>query len=171
MYYKIVNKDCEVYQKLFNLRQKEHQINEENLKAIKEKIGLEFDKYFGHNQNGSFIRTKRYIGFVFKEPEKVNLKIWKKYNKDEKTFIPNKQTKLGREMFKFLENLKISTFTEVTDILGINIVSPRFTYPIMEIINDTILLHINDSNHVEDENIIEITYKEFQEIAKRIENK
>ena len=171
MYYKIVNKDSEIYQKLFDLRQKEYQINEENLKEIKEKIGLKFDSYFGHNQNSSFIRTKRYIGFVFKEPEKVNLKIWKKYDKDEKTFIPNKRTKLGREMFNFLENLKISTFTEVTDILGIDILSIRFTYPIMEIYDDIILLYLDGFQQVNDENIIEITSKEFQEIAKRIKNK
>lgn len=104
MYYKIINKECEVYKKLHEMRSEELKIEEENKKAIEEKTGLEWDIYLGNAGQQNFGRVTRYFGFKFKEPEKVNLKIWAIHSEHEGVFIPNRRTKSGRGIYDFLTN-------------------------------------------------------------------
>lgn len=164
MYYKIENKNCEVYRKLHEMRTKELKISEENKKAIKEKTGLTFDCFLGSSGQQNFRRVTQYIGFLFKEPEKVDLKIWKK-NKDYPEFFePNRRTKLGREMEEFLRNgLKGSRYDKPLDILGLE-PHGRFTFPYVEIVGDIILIYLDNNMNPKDENVIEITRTEFDSL-------
>ena len=47
MYYKIVNKESEVYQRLHEMRTNELQIEKDNVSTIESKTGLKFESYLG----------------------------------------------------------------------------------------------------------------------------
>ena len=161
MYYKIENKECEVYKKLHELRTEEIQISEENKQAIKDKSGLDFKSFFGHSGQQNFRRVTQYTGFKFTEPEKVDLKIWQRHKIHSDIFIPNRRTKLGREMEEFISNgLKSSNFMKPFEIFGLE--HPRkFSLPFVEIVGDVIILWFDEQTEILDENVIEITKREF----------
>jgi hypothetical protein len=167
MYYKIENKDCEVYKKLHALRSKEIQMEEDNLKAVHEKVGLEWNLYLVRKGQQNFNRVTTYSGFGFKEPEKVDLKIWKEDRDNPGCFVPNRKTKSGREMAQFLNNgLKGHWFGIVYDALGLEHPYGKFSFPFIDICTDVcgeiIIMYFGDKVVIEDENIIEITSKEFE---------
>lgn len=166
MYYKIVNKESEVYQKLHHMRSEELQFEKDNKKAIEEKVGLKWQLFLGRIGQQNFGRVTTYSGFVFKEPEKVDLNIWKKSKQIENGFVPNLRTKAGREMDKFLRNgLKRHWYGDVYDNLGLEHPGGRFTFPFVSICGKVILLMIDDE--LTDANIIEITKTEFTQILEK----
>lgn len=169
MYYKIVNKESEVYQKLHAMRSEELQFEKDNVKAIEEKTGHKWTTFFGREGQQTFGRVNEYAGFVFTEPEKVDPIIWKKHPEHNKTFIPNPKTKAGREMKKFLNNeLKGNWFGKVYDKLGVSRPMGRFTFPYVEICGETIVMYFDDKIEFTDENIIEITKTEFIKIQQEL---
>lgn len=170
MFYKIENKKCEVYKKLHELRTKELQMEKDNISAIKEKTGLKWKGTFGHHGQQNFRRVASYTGFEFKVPDKVDEKVWKRHKENKEIFIPNTRTKLGREMEEFLRNgLQGSNYDFVFKFLNINNESRRFTLPFIEIANNEILIiYLGDDHEPKDENVIEITKKEFQDLRKDI---
>jgi hypothetical protein len=164
MYYKIENKECEVYKKLFALRILELQITEDNIAAIEEKTGLKWESFVGQSGQQNLRRTNQYYGFKFTEPEKVDLKIWQPYKENKEFFVPNKRTKLGREMAEFLLNeLKGSRYSAVWDILNLKHIG-RFTFPFVEICGDLIIVYLDQKQVPKDENLIEITSVEADKI-------
>lgn len=164
MYYKIENKDCEVYNRLHELRTAEYQIEKDNISAIEEKTGLKWDSFVGHSGQQNFRRTTQYTGFKFTEPEKVDLKIWQVYKENNEYFVPNKRTKLGREMQEFLSNgLKGTLYSKVWDILNLKHIG-RFTFPFVEICGDLIIVYLDQKHVPKDENLIEITSVEADKI-------
>ena len=168
MYYKILNKECEVYQKLHAMRTEEIQFEEENLKAIKEKTGMEWTSFLGRRSQQTFGRVTTYSGFVFTEPEKVDLKVWKPTKQTENGFVPNLRTKAGREMSEFLRNgLKGHWFKRVYDNVGLKNPAGRFAFPFVEICGDVIILFLDGDPEIADENIIEITKTEFTQIYEK----
>ncbi len=166
MYYKIINKDCEVYKALYALRAKELTIEKENREAIISKTGSDFKDFIGDTGQQNFRRVPIYGGFKFKNPEKINLKAWKQDPVNKGFFIPNRRTKDGREMAEFLLNgLKSSYYQDVFDIL--NVGDPRiFKFPYVEIVGDIIILYIDERFPLTDDNIIEITRPEFSNYLK-----
>ena len=164
MYYKITNKESEVYKKLHELRTKELQIQKDNDKAIEEKTGLKFKTFLGDSGQQNFRRVRQYRGFKFTTPDKVDLKIWKTDSEHKEIFVPNRKTKLGREMAEFLLNgLKGSRYDKVFDILKLEHLR-KFTFPYVEISNEVILIFLSDKQEPKDSNVIEITKKEFNEL-------
>lgn len=163
MYYKITNKECEVYKKLHELRTKELLIKEENEKEINEKTGLEWKSFLGHSGQQNFRRTTQFSGFKFLEPDKVCLRTWKEHSEHKGFFVPNRKTKVGREMSEFLLNgLRGSNYNQVFEILNLEH-SNRFTFPYVEIEKDIIVVYLKDEEP-KDENLIEITKKEFNDL-------
>ena len=162
MYYKIENKECEVYKQLHELRKKEIQISKDNETAIEEKTGLTWESFLGTNSQQNFRRVPQYSGFEFNEAEKVDLKIWKEHSEHKGYFIPNRRTKIGREMSEFLRNgLKGSRYDKPFEILGIEH-ARSFVFPFVEIGNDDIIvLYLHEEYQLDNEDIIEITKKEF----------
>lgn len=164
MYYKIENKDCEVFKKLHELRTEELRIEKDNEKAIKERTGLDFITFLGQKGQQNFWRITRYTGFKFTEPDKVDMKIWARNKQHPEIFVPNLRTKAGREMKYFLNNdLESSDYTEVFEILQLPEVR-EFTFPFVEIAGELIIIFLGDNQESKNKNVIEITKREFQQI-------
>lgn len=170
MYYKIENKECEVYKKLHEMRSQELKWEEENKQAIAEKIGLNYKSYLGHHGQQTFNRVSVYSGFWFTEPEKVDSKIWKKDPKNPDIFLPNRRSKEGRKMDQFLRNgLKGHLFLIVFNILGIEHQMGRFSFPFVEICGEVIVIFLGTgSPELTDPNIIEITKRDFNQLMDSI---
>ena len=161
MYYKITNTECEVYKKLHEMRTEEVAMNAENERMIRAKVVLDWDRFYGGNNQQNFHRVQMYGGFCFKEHDKVDLKIWKKHKEDDNTYVPNIRTKAGKEISNFLEkSLQKSDFRKPFKILDIDY-GRRVTFPFVEIVGGTILLYLSDRHQPKDENVIEITSREF----------
>lgn len=169
MYYKIENKESEVYQQLFKMRSDELIFEEENKQAIKDFVGLDFSDSLGYSNQNSFSRTTEYIGFQFTEPEKVNLKDWRRDNDYPDVFIPNRKSKRGREISDFIRNgLKRSSFKKPFKILGLPI-TRRFTFPYIEIAGELVLVRLSDTQEPKSSDLIEITRSEFIKILEAIQ--
>ncbi len=164
MYYKITNKECEVFQKLQKLRNEEIQIGKDNEQTIQNVTGLTWQEYLGHAGQQNFRRTTQYTGFKFIETENICKETWKESDDFNEYFIPNRRTKKGREMYSLLLNgLKSSNYNLVFEILNIEH-GNRFIFPYVESFNDVIILFLDNKHEPKDENIIEITKKEFEAI-------
>jgi len=172
MYYKVENKNCDVYKKLHALREKEIQMEEDNSSLLKEKIGFNFTQFLGYPGQQTFSRVTEYHGFKFIDTNNINLKVWKEEKCNKGIYTPNLRTKLGREMGSFISNgLKKSCFSNVIDILKIeDYVNGRFSFPFVEICNETIILWLDDKVDLENKDVIEITKIEFTSIYKSIKN-
>lgn len=169
MYYKIENQECEVYKQLFKMRAEELQILKDNEAMVKEFVGLEWEKIWGHAGQQNLFRTTTYKGFAFKNTDQVCLKTWALDKENEGLYLPNLRTKKGREMRDFLrEKLKRSFFQKPLDILGLEVVS-RFHFPFIEIVDKLIILYLDDKMEPTDSNVIEITKKEFHEHLNSLE--
>ena len=164
MYYKIENKECEVYKKLHEQRTKEEQMELKNTASFIKKTGLYFTNFFRIIGQQNFRRVTSYSGFEFIETEKVDLKVWKRDKEHTEIFVPNTRTKLGREMQEFLNNgLEGSRYDIINDILGLESLR-RFTFPFVEIVGKKIILYVDDQYDLNDKDIIEITKREFNEL-------
>jgi hypothetical protein len=167
MYFKIDNTTSPIYQKLFQMRIEELEMSLRNKKAITEITGLEWVEYLGYSGQQNFHRVTQFSGFKFTEPEKVNLKIWKRHKKHNDFFVPNKWTNLGREMEGFLLNgLEGRMYDEVFEAVGLESPAGRFSFPFMDICGSLILLFLGGEPELKDENIIEITKTEFNNLLK-----
>jgi hypothetical protein len=169
MYYKITNTESEVYKKLHQMRSKEIEMAKENRTLLEEKIGLEWNGFFGHAGQQNLSRVPEYSGFNFTEPDKVDSKIWKRHNAYNLIFVPNTRYKAGREMSDFIrKELKRGWVYDVYDNIGLEHPCGTFTFPFVEICGDVIVLYIETKQkRIEDENIIEITSKEFESILEQ----
>ena len=162
MYYKIENKECEVYKKLHELRTKELRFEQENKEAIFEKTGLTFQRFLGNRGQQNYERVTSFAGFAFNEKDKIDPKILEKY--DSEIVVPNRRTKAGKEMSNFLLNgLQKSCFEDVFKILEIEH-GGRFVFPFVEIKNEAIYLFLGDEIELSNYEIIEITKKEFTSV-------
>jgi len=167
MYFKIENKKSEVYKKLYDMRKKEIKMGEDNIKAIEEKTGQKWKRFLGHNGQQNWGRVTVFTGFEFENPEKLNPKIWKKHNEHETIYVPNRRTKLGREMADFInKQTNGHWFTIVYDNLGLEHPNNKFFFPYVEIVKNNIIVLMLDErqNLPTDENLIEITTKEFDKL-------
>ena len=160
MYYKITNKESQIYKELYEMRIKELQLEADNLKAVKDKIGSEWTGYIGHFGQQNFNRTTTYYGFNFCNPNDVDLKTWKLYKDSSCYYVPNKRSKKGKEISEFLNNLPVNGwFDIVLDKLNIKADLSEFRFPYVEVCDDIILIYLDDDHIPENENIIEITSK------------
>lgn len=164
MYYKIENKKCKVYKELHKLRTEELQIKKDNETSIEQKTGLKFITFLGHNSQQNFRRVPQYSGFKFLQPDKVDLKVWKKDTEHKDIYVPNRKTNLGREMNQFLLNgLRGSNYNKVFEILNIEH-GRRFTFPYVEIAGGAVIIFLGDNHEPKDKNLVEITKREFNQM-------
>jgi hypothetical protein len=164
MYYKITNTESKVYKALHDLRRKEVQMEADNKKAVLEKVQLEVESFYGYLGQQNFYRVTHYSGFKFTDPKKVDPKIWIPSKVHDGFFIPNKRTKLGKELEEFLcRGLQTSWYSTVFKILRLN--SPtKFKFPFVEILDNVIVVFLDDKMEPKDDNLIEITKREFNEL-------
>ena len=151
------------------MRAEELQSHKDNEAMVKEFVGLEWEKFWGHGGQQNLFRTTTYKGFAFKNTDQVCLKTWTLDKENEGLYLPNLRTKKGREMRDFLsEKLKRSFFQTPLDILGLEAVG-RFHFPFVEIIDKILILYLDDKMEPTDPNVIEITKKEFHEYLNSLE--
>jgi hypothetical protein len=172
MYYKVTNNKSQVYKDLFAMRTKEYKMQEDNYNAVVKKSGSTFTTFLGGSGQQNFRRVRQYCGFLFEQPEKLDMTAWKKDKVHPEIFIPNRRTKSGREMNEFLLNgLKGNLYTNVFDILSITEHFRKFTLPYVEIFGKQILVFLGNDVEPKDKNLIEITKKEFEAIIEKENNK
>jgi hypothetical protein len=168
MYYKVTDKNCEIYKNLFSLRKQEIKFDEQNLKEVQEKVKIDWIDFDGNVSQKSYTRVIEYYGFKFTYPNQVDLTIWKRNKEKNGFYYPNKRTKKGREMDYFLNNgLKKSDFRKILKILDIDFeygVMPN--YPYLELFGDTLLMYLGDATKVRHKDVIEITSEEYFVIKK-----
>lgn len=110
----------------------------------------------------------QYSGFEFKDTDKIDPKVWTKNKEHASVYVPNKRTKAGKEMDEFLKNgLKGSNYNRVFEILNIEH-GHRFTFPYVELVDDVIIIANYQNEEPKDENVIEITSKEFDSIREKL---
>lgn len=170
MYYKIINKNSDLYKKLHELRKKELEIEENNKKLVKEIVGDDWNWFVGRNGQQNIERCTHFSGFQFRHPEKLPPKTWvldKEFGKDG-VYVPNKRTKAGREIREKLNNMPHSSIIRVFEILECEL-SGRFAFPFVEICdNEAIVVYMSDRYDLKKKfkDIIEITKREAEELLK-----
>lgn len=164
MYYKITNKKSKIYKDLFEFRKKEKSIDKRNSRLIQEKSGSTFKNYLGFPPQTGLIRTRHYVAFDFEQPENLDDKTWKKNKDHEELYEPYLRTKKGREMNEFINNLERTSYWDLKELIGLDSLH-KFHTPDVYIVEDDVLIMYLDPRHIpEDENFIEITSVEFDEL-------
>lgn len=172
MYYKITNQESEVYKKLHAMRTQELAWEDENEKKIEEKTGLTWTVFLGRRGQQSFSRVTEYSGFIFDQPEKVDPKVWAPHKTEEGGFVPNRRTKAGREMAKFLSREMGGHWFNIVFVnIGMEPPNGRFSFPFVEICGEVIILFLDENHIPSNEDIIEITKTEFEQIRQKQVNK
>lgn len=169
MFYKITNKNSEVYKNMSAFLLKENNIDEKNKILISEKIPYKFESSWGNSHQQDFIRTITYSGFKFLDTNKIDEKVWKM--RDDGYWFPNPRTKLGKEMKRFLNTLEKTYYDDLLEIVKCNGFLSRFKFPFALQCDDVIILFLDDQLTPQpEEDIIEITRKEFMEIHNQYHN-
>ncbi|MEG1617374.1 MAG: hypothetical protein RR202_10470 [Bacteroidales bacterium] len=167
MYYKIENQDSELYKALRTQREKEIENDKRNMELIAEKIPQEWEGFFGRAGQQTFNRTSVYRGFKFNNPNDLPNGIWVEKKGNPGIYIPNKRTKGGKEMAEFLDDLGGFRFTLIFEILGLGYPQGTFSFPYVELIGDTVLIHLDDIFELKHEGLKEITRTEFYSILNK----
>lgn len=166
MYYKIENKKSDVYKKLYAMREIELKIEKDNKSKLENQFGS-FDAFLGIGNQQNFFRVSQYTGFKFSSPQEIDLTAWKLHADFEGVYVPNRRTKAGKAAKKFIDNLEKRWVDDPLIILGVKESTPSyFTFPFVEITGDIIVLYLDDKTNPKDENVIEITKKEFDILLK-----
>lgn len=165
MYYKITNKESNIYKVLHEQRTKELAAKEQNSKILKELITYKWEQYLGWRDN-SYGRIPVYFGFKFENLEEINRNVWKQDKNNPEYYVPNKRTKEGKEMAAKLQSFKRFSFYYIWEMLGISNDTGKKSVPFLEISGDVILISLDNSQDPIDPNVVEITKREFIQIFK-----
>ena len=169
MYYKITDKNSDLYKKLHGLRTEEHKIEEENLKKVKELVGDDWDEFVGHRTQQNICRVTRYSGFKFKHPESMPPKTFKPHKEfgNKGFYVPDRRTKAGKNISDGLRDLKQSPVFFLLEIFGVDYIG-HYHFPFVEICkNETIVVYMDerfDKELRKFHELVEITSKEFYEL-------
>lgn len=164
IYYKVENKDSELFRKASDFLAMEERLSEEQKAAVIAKVP-KFKTYRGEK---GFDRIVKFTGFVFDDPQNIDSKVWKTEKVDGKMLsTPNRRTKAGREMWNFLCSFERTTMWDVDRLLGIGKESIFGSFYPADLFkfNDRIYILIDSQFREEFEknytDIIEITHGEI----------
>lgn len=117
IYYKVENKDSELFKRANVFLAKEEELREIQRKTIESKLP-KFSKY---KCLKGFNRIGQYTGFVFDDKENIDPKVWKtKEENGEMLSTPNLRTKVGKAMNEFLSSFKRTSVWDVDRVLAID---------------------------------------------------
>ena len=117
LYYKVENKDSDLFKRANEFLAMEEKLRETQRKAIESKVP-KFSKYKAAK---GFNRIVRYTGFVFDDKESIDPKVWKtKVEDGEMLSTPNLRTKVGRAMDEFLRSFKRTNVWDIDRLLAID---------------------------------------------------
>ena len=170
MYYKIIDKESDLYKRLHELRTKELEIERNNEKLVKEIVGDDWTYFSGNSGQQNFERCTQYKGFQFNHPENLPPKTWvlDKVYGDKGVYVPNNRTKAGREIKEKLSNLPHSSLIDVFRLLKCEMYG-RFTFPYVEICDSgEIVIYMSDRYDLESKfkEVVEITKHDAEELLK-----
>lgn len=144
MKFKIEDKASEGYIKVQAFYNKVFDMRKDNHKALQKFTGIEYQRFAMYNGPWSLNGDIRKIEIT--EPEQ-RTKDWVQSERTDYLYLPNKRTKRGKEIYKFMKNLPRIDFREE------NALFPNLTtedpYSIVSFgyhqgINDIILLDVQD---------------------------
>lgn len=116
-YYKVENPDSDLFKKASEFLDMEKELVNIQKQAIEKKV----PKFSYYKGSWGFERVVRYIGFVFVDQENIDKRVWKTKEVDGKMLsVPNRRTKAGKEMEKFLGSFKRTTCWDVDHLLSID---------------------------------------------------
>lgn len=165
IYYKITDKESDLYKTLYEQRTKELEARKENEELLEKLIPYKWEIYSGHRDN-SYSRIPRYFGFKFENPDEVDMNVWKRDRSDPEMFVPNRKTRAGKRMATDLENLKYFSFIRFMEMLEITDYCGRWVVPAMEIAGDAILVEVDDKHELKQPEAIMITKNEYFDILR-----
>lgn len=117
LYYKVENKDCDLFKKANEFLAMEEKLRETQRKTIES----ELPKFSKYKYKKGFNRIVLYTGFVFDDKENIDPKVWKtKEENGEMISTPNLRTKVGKEMNEFLRSFKRTNVWNVDRLLAID---------------------------------------------------
>lgn len=126
-YYKVTDKESELYKKANKFLNMEQEFRNTQNAAVKAKV----PSFTLCQTETGFNRIAKYVGFVFEDQDNIDKKVWSTKTVDGKPIsYPNKRTKAGKEMAEFLENFKRTNCWDVDTLLNIQKTSKfRSFYP------------------------------------------
>lgn len=161
IYYKVENKDSELFKKASEFLTMEDRLREIQKKTIETKVP-KFSRYQGEF---GFNRIVTYTGFVFDDIDNIDNKVWRTKMVDGRMLsTPNLRAKAGREMNEFLKSFKRTTVWDVDILLGIRAIGRYYQANLFKF-NDRIYILIDSQFREEFEknntDFIEITHGEI----------
>lgn len=115
-YYKVTDQNSELFKKSSEFLTMEDELRDKQRKAIEERV----PKFTTYRGSRGFNRIIQYKGFVFEDVENIDPKVWVTKLTDGKLCsTPNKRTKAGKEIDKFLKEFKRTTCWDVDKLLNI----------------------------------------------------
>ena len=117
LYYKVENKDCDLFKRANEFLAMEEKLRETQRKTIES----ELPKFSKYKCLKGFNRIGQYTGFAFDDKENIDPKVWKTKEEDgEMLSKPNLRTKVGKAMDKFLRSFKGTNAWDVDRLLAID---------------------------------------------------
>jgi len=158
MYYKITDKESIVFKSCHELDEKIKRIGKENITKVEEFTGLKYEQRLG---DFGFSLTFRIIGII-PVVNSVYGDEWKRDVNNPGVIIPNKKTKRGKEIAKFLRELECVFYTEIFDALEIeDHFYGKFKIPHITGNENTVLVFLDDQVSPRIDGMIEITRSEY----------
>lgn len=115
IYYKVTDTKSDMYKECSEFLQHEAELR----KAQKEAIEARVPKFKNYRGTKGFDRIVTFIGFIFDEPEKLDPKEWKtELVEGYPLSTPNKRTKKGKELMKFLRSFERTNCWDAEDLLA-----------------------------------------------------
>lgn len=163
MYYKITKKSNKIYKKLRAVREKEIENEKKNRETVEKLIGFELTLFVGVTQQHSLDRMTSYSGFKFPDGVTPDPKVWVKSKKFPDYYVPNRRTKVGREMAKSLHSLpSVSSSWDIWEAIGVKTPYRSFSIPALYLSgNGDVIIYLDDNMEPTDKDVIEITRTEF----------
>ena len=117
LYYKVENKDCDLFKRANEFLAMEKKLRETQRKTIES----ELPKFSKYKYVKGFNRIVQYTGFIFDDQESIDPKVWKtKEENGEMLSTPNLRTKVGKAMNEFLRSFQRTTVWDVHRLLAID---------------------------------------------------
>lgn len=164
-YYKVTDTKSDMYKECSEFLQHEAELRKAQKEAIEARVP-KFEKYRGIK---GFDRIVTFTGFVFDEPEKLDPKEWNTELVDGYLLSrPNKRTKKGKDLRKFLRSFERTNCWDVDRLLNIEKQSLHGSFYPADLFkyNDTIYIFIDaqfrKTFEQENDGFIEITLGEME---------
>lgn len=164
MYFKIENKESELYKNVMAYIEKRRQQQKDNYDAVNKYFGFDFTNLLMYGRGMNSLNS---IFGVVSENIIEGMKPDKCF---ENAQVPNLRTKKGKEHRRFFNSLPNWSFHKEHDLFPLKERGSvgRFTLPYLDEINDVIFVRIDDKFKPEETiDFIEITTSEFNRLTEK----